>query len=111
PSGLEVCFFVNSGGEANDLALRLARCHTKAQDIISVAWGYHGATTADLEVSPYKLDGRGGFKPPPYCHKVPRLHLCNTIQYNTIQYNTIQYNTIQFHKPNININTKINKCK
>ena len=25
---LEVCFFVNSGSEANDLALRLARTHT-----------------------------------------------------------------------------------
>jgi len=70
PEGLEVCFFVNSGSEANDLALRLARCHTKAQDVISVGWGYHGATTACIEISPYKLDGRGGFEPPNFAHKV-----------------------------------------
>jgi len=70
PEGLEVCFFVNSGSEANDLALRLARCHTKAQDVISVGWGYHGATTACIDISPYKLDGRGGFEPPNFAHKV-----------------------------------------
>ncbi len=29
PPPLQVCFFVNSGSEANDLALRLARCYTK----------------------------------------------------------------------------------
>jgi Ser/Thr protein kinase RdoA (MazF antagonist) len=28
PEGLEVCFLVNSGSEANELALRLARAHT-----------------------------------------------------------------------------------
>ena len=31
PDPLSVCFFVNSGSEANDLALRLARTHTAAQ--------------------------------------------------------------------------------
>lgn len=36
PSPLSVCFFVNSGSEANDLALRLARNYTKRQDIITL---------------------------------------------------------------------------
>ena len=34
PDPLEVCFFVNSGSEANDLALRLARTHTKRKDVV-----------------------------------------------------------------------------
>lgn len=33
---LSVCYFVNSGSEANDLALRLARNHTKQRDIITL---------------------------------------------------------------------------
>jgi ethanolamine-phosphate phospho-lyase len=36
PEPLSVCFFVNSGSEANDLALRLARSHTKNHDIITL---------------------------------------------------------------------------
>jgi ethanolamine-phosphate phospho-lyase len=36
PEELSVCFFVNSGSEANDLALRLARAHTKHQDVITL---------------------------------------------------------------------------
>lgn len=33
---LSVCYFVNSGSEANDLALRLARTHTKQKDVITL---------------------------------------------------------------------------
>jgi glutamate/tyrosine decarboxylase-like PLP-dependent enzyme len=33
---LSVCYFVNSGSEANDLALRLARAHTRQQDVITL---------------------------------------------------------------------------
>jgi ethanolamine-phosphate phospho-lyase len=36
PGNLSVCYFVNSGSEANDLALRLARTHTKQQDVITL---------------------------------------------------------------------------
>jgi hypothetical protein len=33
---LSVCYFVNSGSEANDLALRLARAHTQQKDTITL---------------------------------------------------------------------------
>lgn len=33
---LSVCYFVNSGSEANDLAMRLARAHTRQKDTITL---------------------------------------------------------------------------
>ncbi|GAC1616624.1 MAG: aminotransferase class III-fold pyridoxal phosphate-dependent enzyme [Ktedonobacteraceae bacterium] len=71
PAALSVCFFVCSGSEANELALRLARTHTRQKDIVVVDAGYHGNTTTLVEISPYKFDGPGGTGAPPYVHKVP----------------------------------------
>jgi 4-aminobutyrate aminotransferase-like enzyme/Ser/Thr protein kinase RdoA (MazF antagonist) len=67
PTPLSVCFFVNSGSEANDLALRLARTYTGRRDVVSVAVGYHGNLTSLIEISPYKFDGPGGTGRPPGC--------------------------------------------
>ena len=53
PDQLTTCFFVNSGSEANDLALRLARNHTSRQRVACVDGAYHGNSTATLEISPY----------------------------------------------------------
>jgi 4-aminobutyrate aminotransferase-like enzyme len=71
PASLSVCFFVNSGSEANELALRLARTHTKAQDLIVLDHAYHGNTTTLIEISPYKHNGPGGSSAPPWVHTVP----------------------------------------
>jgi 4-aminobutyrate aminotransferase-like enzyme/Ser/Thr protein kinase RdoA (MazF antagonist) len=71
PEPLRVCFFVNSGSEANDLALRLARTHTKRTDMIVIDGAYHGNLTSLIEISPYKFDGPGGTGAPPRVHKVP----------------------------------------
>ncbi|CAJ1406447.1 unnamed protein product [Effrenium voratum] len=70
-SGLEVCFFVNSGSEANDLAVRLAFARTKSRKIVVVDHGYHGHTQQTIEISPYKFDHKGGEGPKPNIHKVP----------------------------------------
>jgi 4-aminobutyrate aminotransferase-like enzyme len=71
PEKLNTCFFVNSGSEANELALRLARAHTGAIDLIVLDHAYHGNTTTMIDISPYKHDGPGGNGPPPWVHKVP----------------------------------------
>ncbi|EKX33447.1 hypothetical protein GUITHDRAFT_90739 [Guillardia theta CCMP2712] len=71
PEKLHVCFFVNSGSEANDLALRIARAHTKAQDFIVMEGAYHGHTEELIKISPYKFDGKGGFPQPANVWKVP----------------------------------------
>src|ERR1051325_9791036 len=71
PEALSVCYFVNSGSEANELALRLARAHTKARDMIVLEHGYHGNTTTLIDISPYKHDGPGGEGAPAWVHKAP----------------------------------------
>ncbi len=71
PAPLKVCYLVNSGSEANDLALRLARVYTGRYDALVVDGAYHGTTTSVVELSPYKLNGPGGSGMPPHVHVVP----------------------------------------
>jgi 4-aminobutyrate aminotransferase-like enzyme len=68
---LEVCYFVNSGSEANELALRLARARTHRRDTIVLDAAYHGNTTTLIEISPYKFNGPGGGGQPPWVHVAP----------------------------------------
>jgi 4-aminobutyrate aminotransferase-like enzyme/Ser/Thr protein kinase RdoA (MazF antagonist) len=68
PEPLSVCFLVNSGSEANDLALRLARAHTGGRDVLVVDHAYHGNLTSLIEISPYKFAGPGGRGRPEHVH-------------------------------------------
>lgn len=70
PAPLSVVYLVNSGSEANELALRLARAHTGRKDLLVLDNAYHGHTTTLVEISPYKSDGPGGSGVPDYVHKV-----------------------------------------
>ena len=70
PEPLEVCFFVCSGSEANELALRLARAHTGGRDCIVIEGAYHGNTSSLVEMSPYKFDGPGGAGAPGHVRQV-----------------------------------------
>lgn len=69
PKKLSVCYFTNSGSEANDLAIRMARNYTKQKDIIVLDHAYHGTSTLAIEMSPYKFDAKGGSGKMPYIHK------------------------------------------
>jgi|SRR5579864_1777646 len=71
PEPLRVCYFLNSGSEANELALRLARTHTGRQDIIVLEHAYHGHTTTLTGCSPYKFNGPGGSGKPPWVRVAP----------------------------------------
>jgi alanine-glyoxylate transaminase / (R)-3-amino-2-methylpropionate-pyruvate transaminase len=44
PGDLKVVYFTNSGSEANDLALMMARLYTKNFDAIAFQNAYHGAS-------------------------------------------------------------------
>ncbi len=71
PPALSVCFFTASGSEANELALRLARAHTRAKNLLVMDAAYHGHTTTLIDISPYKHDGPGGQGSPEWVHKTP----------------------------------------
>ena len=71
PEPLRVCYFVNSGSEANELALRLARAHTGREDVIVLEHAYHGHTTTLIDISPYKFDGPGGRGRKSWVHVAP----------------------------------------
>src|SRR5262249_50964596 len=68
PAPLDVCYFVNSASEANELALRLARTYTGGSDGIVLDAAYHGNTTSLIDMSPYKHGGPGGTGAPSWVH-------------------------------------------
>ncbi len=69
PDPLEVCYFVNSGSEANELAIRMARTFTGQKNMLVLEGGYHGNTNACVEISSYKFDGKGGRGAENYIYK------------------------------------------
>lgn len=60
PAHLDHFYFLTSGSEANELALRLARAHTRQKHMIVQDHAYHGHTTGTVDISPYKFNGPGG---------------------------------------------------
>jgi 4-aminobutyrate aminotransferase/(S)-3-amino-2-methylpropionate transaminase len=81
PGRLQKTFFCNSGAEAIEGALRLARAHTGRSEFIALETGFHGRTNATLAVTgnrkrkqrggPYP--GGVGFAPAPHPY---RCRLC-----------------------------------
>jgi len=87
PEELNTMFFVNSGSEANDLALRLARTHTQRQDVIVLSNAYHGHTSEVLTISPYKYDKKcGPDSKKDFIHKVDSPDCHNGPFYNSDGY-------------------------
>ena len=68
PEKLNVLHFVNSGSEANELAVRMAKIATGEKDIIASEAGYHGSTNMCVDISSYKFDGEGGSGAPEHTH-------------------------------------------
>lgn len=71
PPHLTHVFLVNSGSEGNELALRLARVHTGATDVVVADHGYHGNTTGAISLSAYKFRKPGGGGAPDWVQVVP----------------------------------------
>ena len=73
-------FFANSGTEANEAALKLAKYHTKRQNLIAFFGAFHGRTMGSLSLTASKLTQRRGFgtfvpgafhAPYPDCYRCP----------------------------------------
>lgn len=60
PAHLNKVFFVNSGSAASDLAIRMAKTHTKKDKIMVLEHGYHGNTQYGIDISHYKYNHKGG---------------------------------------------------
>ncbi len=69
PTSLSVCYFVNSGSEANDLAIRMSRLYTGEEDVIVLDHAYHGTSSLTMDISPYKFDSKGGKGQKSWVHK------------------------------------------
>ncbi len=54
PGNLKVCYFVNSGSEANDLALLMARAYTGNYDVIALRNSYHGGNASGMGLTAHR---------------------------------------------------------
>lgn len=48
PGELKVCYFVNSGSEANDLAVLMTRAYTGNYDLVALRNAYHGGSAGTM---------------------------------------------------------------
>jgi ethanolamine-phosphate phospho-lyase len=71
PEQLTKVYYLNSGSEANDLAIRMARTITGRNTVVVLEHGYHGNTATGIEISSYKFDGKGGKGKGPNILKLP----------------------------------------
>lgn len=62
PASLNCCYFVNSGTEANEGALKLAKRYTGRTEIVSCKKSYHGSTHGSLSVSGNEVK-KSAFRP------------------------------------------------
>lgn len=71
PKRLNCCYFTNSGTEANEGALKLAKRYTGRTEIISFRGAYHGSTHGSLSVSGNEVK-KHAFRP-----LLPDVHFLN----------------------------------
>lgn len=72
PNKHDTIFFTNSGSEATDNAIKIARMSTNKSNIITMNGGFHGRTLASMSISSSKTSYRKGFQP-----LIPGVFFCN----------------------------------
>ena len=79
PDSLDRVYFVNSGTEANEGALKLAKKHTGRNKFVAFHHGYHGDTHGSLSVT-----GRDVYRDP-YLPLLPDVHFLDFNSYDGLQ--------------------------
>ncbi len=77
-SGLQSTYATNSGSEANELAIHMARLHTGRHDVLTLRNCYHGGSQTTMSMTAvgtwkYPLPSASGIKHvvPGYCYRCP----------------------------------------
>ena len=65
PSSIDTFFFTNSGAEATEAAVKLARHATGRPNVIAVQGGFHGRTYLTMAMTTSKVGVRAGYQPLP----------------------------------------------
>ena len=65
PNGLDCFFFSNSGAEAVEGAVKLAKVGTGRTNVIAFAGSFHGRTAMTMALTSSKAGYRGGYQPLP----------------------------------------------
>lgn len=65
PAGLDCFFFSNSGAEAVEGAVKLAKIATGRTNVIAFTGGFHGRTAMTMALTSSKAGYRGGYQPLP----------------------------------------------
>jgi 4-aminobutyrate aminotransferase / (S)-3-amino-2-methylpropionate transaminase / 5-aminovalerate transaminase len=79
PGDLKKSFFSNSGAEANEGAMRLAKQATGKREFVALSYAFHGRTIGTLSVTGNAARKRNNgpylpgvaFAPAPYCYRCP----------------------------------------
>lgn len=79
PGSLQKSFLGNSGAEAIEGAMRIAKQHTKRRELIALSASFHGRTVGTLSITGNKGRKKGSgpylpgvaFAPAPYCYRCP----------------------------------------
>jgi len=78
PGGLKKSFFCNSGAEANEGAMRLAKQATGRREVVALTYGFHGRTIGTLSITGNSARKKNNgpylpasFAPAPYCYRCP----------------------------------------
>src|SRR5664279_1111826 len=65
PAGIDTFFFANSGAEATEAAVKLARQATKRPNVIVFSGSFHGRTAQTMAMTTSKTSYRAGHQPLP----------------------------------------------
>ncbi|MBI4949083.1 MAG: aspartate aminotransferase family protein [Deltaproteobacteria bacterium] len=95
PRGIDMFFFSNSGAEAVEGAIKLARFYTGRQGILAFMGGFHGRTLGALTLTASAVKYRKKYhpllpsvyhSPYPYCYRCPMGQRVETCSIDCIEY-------------------------